>query len=97
MSRPTWTPAAKRDLAAIKKYISHDSKTNATRFIQRIRQAVQGATRFPEAGSLVLDYDECDVREIYVGSYRVMYRVVEGEIRVYRVIHGARLLPDSLD
>ena len=79
MSRPTWTPAAKRDLAVIKKYISRDSKTNAGRFNQKIRQAVQGATRFPEAGSLVLDFDECDLREIFVGNYRV----IEGEIRVY--------------
>ena len=95
MMRSRWTADAKDDLAKIKTFIADDSRENAKRFIQRIRAAVK-AIRFPEAGSRILQFDKADLREIYVGNYRVVYRVVKSEIWVYRVIHGARRLPDSL-
>ena len=96
MSRIIWIPSAKEDLARIKAYIRRDSKVNATRFIKRIRNAVAGMKRFPEAGSLVPDFEPVGFREIFVGSYRVIYRVVNNEIQICSVIHGARSLPDSL-
>ncbi len=95
MSRSRWTGDAKEDLAKIRAYIAEDSRENAKRFIQRIRAAVK-AIHFPESGSRVLQFDKVELREIYVGNYRVIYRVVKNEIWVYRVIHGARRLPDSL-
>ena len=94
MSRSRWTEDAKVDLAEIKAHIADDSRENAKRLIKRIRAAVK-AIHFPESGSRVLQFDKVELREIYVGNYRVIYRVVKNEIWVYRVIHGARRLPDS--
>lgn len=87
---------AKANLNEIKCYIAKDSKTNAARFIKRIRTAIQSLKRFPEAGSWVFELDRDDFREIFVGSYRVIYQVCEREVRVLKITHGAKRLPDSL-
>lgn len=95
MNRIIWLPEAKRDLQQIRKYIARDSRTNATRFVQRIRDSVNGIRRFPEAGSLVPE-SENELREIFVSSYRIIYRVSDHGVEILNVFHGARILPDSL-
>ena len=96
MKRIVWMDSAKRDLKQIRSYIGQDSRENANRFIQKIRQAVAGMNRFPEAGSLVPEFDSEEIREIFAGSYRVAYRIAERTIQILAVTHGARILPDSL-
>jgi len=95
MSRIVWLPSAKRDLRQLQKYIAQDSRRNATRFVQKIRDSVNGIKRFPESGSLVPE-SEVELREIFVGNYRVIYRVNDQIVEVLNVTHGARMLPDSL-
>jgi len=96
MNRILWTDAAKRHLKQIRAYIAKDSPENATRFIKKIRKSVAGMQRFPEAGSKVPDARSFHLREIFVGNYRVVYRVVDRNIEIVSVTHGARILPDSL-
>ena len=43
-------------------------------------------------GRVVPELGLQDLREILVGSYRVIYRVREDEVHVLTVHHGARLL-----
>lgn len=94
MSRIIWLPSAKRDLRQLRQYIARDSRRNATRFVQKIRDTVNGIRRFPESGSLVPEL-EVELREIFVGSYRVIYRINEEVVEILNVIHGARLMPDT--
>ena len=96
MNRIIWTDAAKRHLQQIRAYISKDSPENATRFIKKIRNSVAGMKRFPEAGGKVPEARGIELREIFVGNYRVAYRVLDRTIEIVSVIHGARILPDSL-
>lgn len=92
-----WTDPARADLRSIRAYIARDSPQYAKRLSVRIRKAVDGLRRFPEAGSLVSEWELDDVREIYVGNYRVIYRVRQNIIAILTVIHGARQLPDAPD
>lgn len=96
MSRVRWTPKSKQDLAEIKSYIQKNSKQNAINFVRRIREAVHGTKRFPEAATRVFDLEGVELREIFVGAYRVIFRVVNNELIVYRVIHGSRLIDRRL-
>jgi plasmid stabilization system protein ParE len=64
----------------------------ARRFIDRIKVAVESLRQFPEAGAIVPERDSHAIREIYVGNYRVIYRVQTG-VEVIAVIHAARQLP----
>ena len=96
MSRIIWMDSAKRDLKLIRSYIAGDSRENATRFINKIRKAVAGMRRFPEAGDKVPESKGLELRQIFVGSYRVIYRIDDHTIQILSVLHGARIFPDSL-
>ncbi|MBS0260457.1 MAG: type II toxin-antitoxin system RelE/ParE family toxin, partial [Planctomycetes bacterium] len=47
----------------------------------------------PQAGSRVPEWDRDDIREIFVGSYRVIYRY-DVDVEVVAVIHAARMLAE---
>ena len=97
MTRLVWAVSAQRDLKAIRDYISKDSKVNARRFVQRIKYSAQSLVLLPESGSLLGEAGFSLLREIYVGSYRVIYLFDGHEtVSIVRVVHGARLLPDAI-
>ena len=74
----------------IRATIARNSPRNAERFIARIKKVVQNLKRFPESGE-VLQYREGErLREIYLGSYRIIFRVRENSVRIIAVIHAAR-------
>jgi plasmid stabilization system protein ParE len=93
MSGIRWSASARRDLGEIHAYIARDSQIYARRLIDRIKQAVESIPRFPEAGSRVPEWDRNDIREIFVGNYRVIYRAGV-EVIIVAVIHAARNLQD---
>lgn len=93
-----WMPRAKRELRDIKRYISREAPSTAKAFIQRIRERVRKVGVMPNAAALVLEAEADNIREIYVGNYRVIFRVLADAVHVLTVMHGARLLtPDRLN
>lgn len=91
-----WHPQAYDELSAIAEYISRDSEAYARGVITRIIEAADNAALFPGMGRRVPEWDDDAVREMIIGNYRLIYRVLEERILVLTVIHGARLLPDDL-
>lgn len=63
---------------------------HARLFVNRIRQAAQSLAAFPNLGRRVPDLDDPALREIIVRSYRIMYRVEDGDVFIAAVVHGAR-------
>ncbi|WP_456432206.1 type II toxin-antitoxin system RelE/ParE family toxin, partial [Nitratifractor sp.] len=47
---------------------------------------------FPEMGRIVPELNSEQIREIFVYSYRLVYKVYENKILIVAVIHGRRLL-----
>src|SRR5947209_1547262 len=90
-----WTESARADLRAIYAYIARDSRVYARRHVNRIKRAVERIRRFPESGSVVEEWNRPDVREIFVGDYRIVYRFRTLVIEILAVFHGARRLPGS--
>src|SRR5262245_23256269 len=93
--RVIWTPQAECDLREIKRYISRDAPSTANAFIRRIQERVRKLGTMPTAASIVLEFGREDVREIYVGSYRIIFRIRESDVRILTVMHGAQLLRES--
>ena len=87
-----WTPRAKQDLRDLRRYIARDAPSTAKAFIRRIQERVRRIGIMPTAGALVVEAASDDIREIYVGSYRIIYRVREHDVHVLIVMHGAQLL-----
>ncbi len=48
--------------------------------------------RFPRSGRKVPEFDDENVRELIVYSYRIIYRLQDNEVVIAAVIHGKRLL-----
>lgn len=49
-------------------------------------------SRFPRTGRKVPEFDDENIRELIVYSYRVIYRLQEENIVIAAVIHGRRNL-----
>ena len=92
-----WTERARSDLRAIYEYIARDSRLYARRMVSRIKKAVQRLRRFPESGSYVPEWARQDVKEIYVGDYRIIYRLRTDGVEILTAFHGARRLPGNVD
>lgn len=88
----TWTEPAADDLEAIHKYISKDSPIAANHFTGKLVQAAEAVADLPLSGRIVPEFNLNNVREIVLGSYRVVYRIKRGAVQILRVSHSARLL-----
>jgi len=47
---------------------------------------------FPQAGRKVPEFDDENMRELLVYSYRIIYRLQNDEALIVAVIHGKRIL-----
>ena len=84
-----WTDTAERHLDAIYDYIAQDSVTYALRTIDRITRNSQQIGDFPLSGRPVPEYDFGQMREVFVGSYRIIYHIKPEQIDIIAVLHGA--------
>jgi addiction module RelE/StbE family toxin len=88
--RVAWTETAWRDLEHIADYIAEDSPGYAAALVQRIRDQARSLEEMAERGRVVPELDQPTVRELVVGSYRLIYEISEGNVYVLALIHGAR-------
>src|SRR5574341_1163956 len=87
-----WAKPALLDLESIRDYIRKDSEYYASRFVERIIEAVESLERFPEMGRNVPEAEESNIRELLFSNYRIMYRIEAERILILTVIHGSRNL-----
>ena len=75
-----WTGAAWIDLAEIAEYIEEDSPSYAAALVREIRDASRTLRIFSERGRVVPELENPSIRELILGSYRLIYRVLDVEI-----------------
>jgi toxin ParE1/3/4 len=90
--RVRWSGRALHDLRSIAAYISKDNPTAARRWVARLRERAQKIIPFPHAGRRVPEYERDDVREVFLGNYRIIYRIFPDLIEILTVFEGHRLL-----
>jgi toxin ParE1/3/4 len=90
----TWSPQSVRDLEAIHAYISDESVGYADLVIGRLVAAVERLQAFPESGRMVPERADPSIREIIVGSYRVVYRRSPDLVEIATVFRGSRMFPE---
>lgn len=86
--RIEWTEPAISDLTALRDYIARDSEANAGRFVGRLIQSVEKLSTFPQMGRRVPEAEDEAIREVLFQSYRILYRLDPGAIRILTVLHG---------
>lgn len=90
--RLLWTARARRDLLAIGRYIARDNPTTARSWVERLRERARRAAEAPEAGRIVPEIHRPDVREVFLRTYRIVYRTRDDTIEVLTVFEGHRRL-----
>ena len=88
--RIDWSRRALSDLEIIAEHIAADSPTYAGIEVKKIVSQIRMLVRFPRAGRKVPEFDDENVRELIVYSYRIIYRLQDDQIVVAAVIHGKR-------
>jgi len=91
-----WSPEALEDVEDIAAYIARDSQFYAGAVVERILATASGLNQFPQSGRIVPEAGQPDLRERFVYSYRLIYRVEPSRILVLAVTHGKRLLDEEI-
>lgn len=90
-----WSPIAKADLKEIYTYISRDSKYYAKSVVNEITSRVKGLESYPRMGRTVEEYNDPDVRELVIYSYRLIYGISNNDIEIITLIHSRmNYIPD---
>lgn len=93
MVKLNWTPQSKGDLVAIAEYIGQDSKKYARIQIQRIRARARQLIEYPESGRIVPEIGDPAIKELVIGTYRIIYHLHSNQrVDIITVHHSARLL-----
>ena len=96
MKRLVYLPAALADLQAITLYIAEDNPDRATSFVHELRDRAAQAAERPGSFSARDDLSP-GLRVARHGRYLIFFENEADEIRIVRVIHGARDLTRIFD
>ncbi len=95
-----WSPEAIEDLESIAKYIARDSEFYAKAVVTKILSTSKNIKDQSLIGRIVPELNEVNIRERFIYSYRLIYKIEETRILIVAIIHGKRLLenvPDRFD
>ena len=94
-----WTESAVASLIDAIEYIARDSPSYAAAFAVRAERAAASLDMFPERGRHVAEFSDAAVRELSVGSHRLIYRVGVNRVLLLAFVHKSRdlgsLMSDS--
>ncbi len=85
-----WTEAALEDLSATAEYIARDSARYASTFTHSAFAASDTLAEFANRGRVVPEFGDPSIRELFLGSYRMIYQVITDTIFIIGLVHGAR-------
>ena len=85
-----WTEPAVQDLAAAAEFIARDSRFYAVALVREARAAARTLKTLADRGRLVPEARSSDVRELFVKSYRLIYKVAPDSVTVVAFVHSAR-------
>jgi toxin ParE1/3/4 len=92
-----WSPEAIEDVDAIATYIARDSVFYAGAVVSKILAASRSISEQPLIGRIVPEIGNENIRERFIYSYRLVYKIQQDEITIAAVIHGKRLLDNIME
>ena len=94
MAKVAWSASAARDLERAVAYIAQDSPAYAAAFAREVLAASRSLRSLAGRGRIVPEVGRDDVRELILGSYRLIYRTDQApsRVRVLAFLHGRREL-----
>lgn len=87
-----WSPEAIEDIESIASYIERDSAWYAKAVASKIVEIAETIPQHSQSGRIVPEIGDAAIRERFVYSYRIIYRLDAEQVLIAAVIHGSRLL-----
>jgi len=78
------------DLEEIEEYIARDNPRAAASWVLKLLDAAARAADQPRAGRVVPEYGDPEIREVFLRTYRIVYRVEPERLVVLTVFEGHR-------
>jgi toxin ParE1/3/4 len=86
-NRVVWTESALADVEAIAAYIARDSERYAAVVVERMLATAANLVEQAERGRVVPELADDDTREVFVYSWRLIYRIAPGLVTVLTIVH----------
>jgi plasmid stabilization system protein ParE len=80
-----FSPLAKQQLFAIKRYIAKDSPKNAKHYLEKIKAKIENIAKFPYIGKVNATYSVDTIREFAIFGYKVIYEVEAKQINILAI------------
>lgn len=87
-----FSPQARRQLRETIEFIRQDRPSAARAFRAKVEERLRALEAFPSAGRRVPEDPTGTLRELVISPYRVVYRIVVGDVFVTTVFHTRRTL-----
>lgn len=87
-----WSNEALEDIESIATYIEKDSPIYAKSVVSKFFEKAEIIKDFVQLGRIVPELNDSNMREIFVYSYRLIYKIDSNAVLFVAVIHGKRLL-----
>ena len=91
-----WTDVAIEDLYRIGDHIALDSPRYAHEYTSKLRASTDVLERYPGVARMIPEFEDPNLREIVVGSYRILLLTEEERIWILAVYHAKRKLPTGM-
>lgn len=92
-----WSPEALEDIEETAHFIEKDSPSYAQAVIEQIIDKSRQLKENPLRGRIIPELKDENYRELFIYSYRLIYRIKEHQVLIIAVIHGRRLLENVED
>jgi len=87
-----WSQEALEDIESIATYIEKDSPMYAQSVVSKFFEKAEILKEFTNLGRVVPELNDRSIREIFVYSYRLIYKIDSNTILFVAVVHGKRVL-----
>lgn len=95
MMKIFWSPLAYERLEEIFKYISEDNVSAAQQMIKRIFKKVETLSKNAERGRKVPEANRNEIREIFEGEYRIIYRIGSKTVHILSIRNFKQILSNN--
>lgn len=91
-------PEAFDEIESLRAAIAIDRPRVAASFVRALFRRLRILRRYPEAGRIVPEFGDANLRELILGNYRVWYRVAGKTVRILHLWDARRgTLPDRVE
>ena len=88
-----WSPLAGDRLDKVYEFIAQDNSSAAQKMVTRIIKKVDTLSNNPERGRKVPEANRNEIREVFEGEYRIIYRIEAKKVSILSIRNFKQILP----